>query len=92
MIPLRLHPDAELPRTGPERRPVIERDIEELTRQIEAQQHLIAHPMGTEQQTTQRIAAGLERERRPERPVSAACERRLRLLAGRRSPSVKVRL
>ncbi|MGH3915995.1 MAG: hypothetical protein ACRDTC_21690 [Pseudonocardiaceae bacterium] len=62
----------ELPRAVPERRPVIERDIEELTRQIDAQRRLIANPLNTEQQTTRRIAAGLERERRPERPVTAA--------------------
>lgn len=72
---LRIHlADArrELPRAAPGRRPLIEREITELDRRITAQQHLIDNPAAAQQQTTQRIETGLERERQPERPVTAA--------------------
>lgn len=72
---LRIHlADArrELPRAAPGRQPLIEGEIIELDRRITAQQHLIDNPAAAQQQTTQRIETGLERERQPERPVTAA--------------------
>jgi tetratricopeptide (TPR) repeat protein len=47
----------------------IEQDIQELRQQIAAQEEVLEDPQAASQRTEQRITAGLERERQPERPV-----------------------
>jgi len=44
----------------------IEQEIEELRRQIAAQERVLADPQAASQRTEERIASGLERERQPE--------------------------
>jgi tetratricopeptide (TPR) repeat protein len=47
----------------------IEQELKELRRQIAAQEHMLADPQAASQDTQQRIASGLEREREPERAI-----------------------
>jgi tetratricopeptide (TPR) repeat protein len=60
--------ERELPRADPERRPRIEQDIAELHKRIADQQGLVADPEGAARRTEERITAGLDQERHPERP------------------------
>jgi tetratricopeptide (TPR) repeat protein len=60
--------ERELPRADPERRPRIEQDIADLRRRIADQQGLVADPEGAARRTEERITAGLDQERHPERP------------------------
>ena len=60
--------ERELPRADPERRPRIEQDIADLGRRIADQQGLVADPEGAARRTEERITAGLDQERHPERP------------------------
>ncbi len=66
------HADAErdLRRAKPEDQPRIQAEIEELNKQIEAQQKIVDNPKAAEEQTEKNIQAGLERERQPEKPVA----------------------
>ena len=50
-------------------RPRIQDDIDLLTRQIADQERIVADPGAAARRVEQSIAAGLERERQPERPV-----------------------
>jgi tetratricopeptide (TPR) repeat protein len=52
-------------------RPRIQAEIEELKKQIEAQEKIVANPKAAEEQTQKNIEAGLERERNPEKPAAA---------------------
>jgi tetratricopeptide (TPR) repeat protein len=63
--------ERELPRAGPEQRPRIRQDIEELRRRVGEQKRLVADPRAATQRTEQRIAAGMERQRQPERREAA---------------------
>ena len=63
--------ERELPRTDPGRRQRVLRDIEELQQRAADQKRLLADPAAATRRTEQRIAAGLEQERQPERPVVA---------------------
>ena len=63
--------ERELPRSDPARRPRIEQDIGELRQRVADQERLLADPGAANRRTEERIAAGLERERQPERPSAA---------------------
>ena len=63
--------ERELPRAGPARRSRVEQDIGELRARVAAQERLLADPGAATRRTEERIAAGLERERQPERPSAA---------------------
>ncbi len=63
--------ERELPRADPARRPRVEQDIQELRERIADQERLLADPEAATRRTEERIAAGLERERQPERPPAA---------------------
>lgn len=52
-------------------KPRIQAEIEDLNKQIEAQQKVVNDPEGAKKQTEQNIQTGLERERQPEKPVAA---------------------
>ena len=60
----------DLRRAGDADRPRIQDDIELLTRQIADQERIVADPGAAVRHAEQSIAAGLERERQPERPVA----------------------
>jgi tetratricopeptide (TPR) repeat protein len=60
----------ELSRADPERRPQIEKEIADLDRRIAAQQQAIDDPLAVQAQTSERIEAGLERARQPEKPIT----------------------
>ena len=60
--------ERELPRADPERRPRIEQDIADLRKRIADQQGLVADPEGAARRTEERITAGLDQERHPDRP------------------------
>ncbi len=45
-------------------------EIDELKNQIQVQERIVADPEGAKKQTEQNIQTGLERERKPEKPVS----------------------
>jgi hypothetical protein len=68
--------ERELPRAGPEQRPRIRQDIDELSRQIGKQERLVADPRAAAQRTEERIAAGMEQQRQPERPEVAPARAR----------------
>jgi tetratricopeptide (TPR) repeat protein len=63
--------ERELPRADPVRRPRVEQDIQDLRGRIASQERLLADPEAATRRTEERIAAGLERERQPERPQPA---------------------
>ncbi len=63
--------ERELPRADPARRSRVEQDIGELRARVAAQERLLADPGAATRRTEERIAAGLERERQPERPSAA---------------------
>ena len=63
--------ERELPRADPARRPRVEQDIQDLRGRIASQERLLADPEAATRRTDERIAAGLERERQPERPHAA---------------------
>jgi tetratricopeptide (TPR) repeat protein len=52
----------------------IQAEIDELKKQIETQQKIVDDPQAAEEQTKKSIEAGLERERKPEKPVAAKTE------------------
>jgi tetratricopeptide (TPR) repeat protein len=54
-----------------EEKPRIQAEIEELNKQIEAQQKIVADPKAAEEQTQINIKTGLERERQPKEPVAS---------------------
>lgn len=58
-------------RRNPENAPRIEKEIEELNTQIEAQQKIVDNPEAAAKQTQINIETGLERERHPEKPSKA---------------------
>ena len=47
----------------------IQAEIDELKKQVEAQQKIVDNPEAAKKQTEQNIQSGLERERQPEKPV-----------------------
>lgn len=53
-----------------EEKPRIQAEIEELNKQIEAQQKIVDDPEGAKKRTEDNIQSGLERERQPEKPVA----------------------
>src|SRR4029453_4230826 len=61
--------ERELPRAEEPEQTRINQEIQELHRQIAAQERVLADPQAASQDTQQRIASGLEREREPERPM-----------------------
>ncbi|MBN1449773.1 MAG: TIR domain-containing protein [Anaerolineales bacterium] len=61
----------DLRRATAEEQPRIEAEITELKEKIAAQEKVAANPKAAEQQTQKNIEAGLERERQPEKPVTA---------------------
>jgi tetratricopeptide (TPR) repeat protein len=67
----------ELPRTDPGQQPAIEQEIEELRRRIDEQRRIVTDPRAVAERTSERIGAGIERERQPERPIVAAPTARL---------------
>ena len=60
----------DLQRARDEDKPRIQLDIEELTKQIEAQEKVVANPTAAKEQTEKNIKAGIEREQQPERLVA----------------------
>jgi tetratricopeptide (TPR) repeat protein len=64
--------ERELPRASEAQRPRLEEDLERLRRRIDEQRRLVEDPEAAREQTETRIRTALERERRPERPDSAA--------------------
>ena len=63
--------ERELPRADASQRPRIEEDIRDLGKRIADQGRLVADPTAATRRTEERIAAGLEQERHPERPTVA---------------------
>jgi tetratricopeptide (TPR) repeat protein len=68
--------EREMPRSGPEQRPRIRADIDDLRKRIGEQERLAADPRAAARRTEERIAAGLAQQRQPERPVVAAARAR----------------
>jgi tetratricopeptide (TPR) repeat protein len=68
--------ERELPRVGPGQQRRIRQDIDELRRRVGQQERLVADPGAATRRTEERIAAGLERQRRPERPEVAPARAR----------------
>ena len=56
--------------TWEEEKPRIQADIDELNKQIETQQKIVENPKAAEEQTQKNIETGLERERKPELPIT----------------------
>ena len=69
-------PSGSCPGPIPEQRPRVRQDIEELRKRIAEQERLVADPQAAARQTEERIAAGLERERQPDRPEVAPARAR----------------
>ena len=63
-----------LKRANPEDKPRIQADIDELNKQIEIQEKIVANPEAAIAQTQKNIEAGLERERQPEKPIAGRTE------------------
>ena len=63
--------ERELPRAGPGRRQRVLQDIQALRQRAADQERLLADPAAATRRTEERIAAALERQRQPERPVPA---------------------
>ena len=63
--------ERELPRADPAQRPRVEQDIEDLRRRVTDQQRLVDDPDAATRRTEERITAGLEQQRHPERPEVA---------------------
>jgi tetratricopeptide (TPR) repeat protein len=61
--------ERELPRADPAQRPRVVSDLRELREKVAVQEQLLADPKAARRRTEQRIAAGLEQERQPERPA-----------------------
>jgi len=61
----------ELPRADPAQRPRVEQDIRDLGERIADQERLVADPEAATRRTKERISAGLEQARHPERPEAA---------------------
>jgi tetratricopeptide (TPR) repeat protein len=59
----------DLHRASADKQPRIQVEIDELVKQIETQQKIVDNPQAAEAQTQKNIEAGLERERKPEKPV-----------------------
>lgn len=68
--------ERELPRAGPEQRPRIRHDIDDLRRRVGEQERLVADPQAAARRTEERIAAGLEQQRQPDRPEAAPARAR----------------
>jgi len=68
--------ERELPRAGLEQRPRIRQDIDELRRRIGEQERLVTDPGAAARRTQERIAAGMEQQRQPERPEAAPARAR----------------
>jgi len=68
--------ERELPRSDPEQRPRIRQDIDELRRRIGEQERLAADPQAAARRTQERIDAGMEQQRQPERPEAAPARAR----------------
>jgi tetratricopeptide (TPR) repeat protein len=66
-----LDAERDLQRARDEDKPRIQLDIEELTKQIETQERIVADPQAARKQTQVNIEAGLERERKPVKPTAA---------------------
>ena len=66
-----LDAERDLQRASDEDKPRIHLDIEELTKQIEAQEKIVDNPQAAQEQTQKNIEAGLERERQPVKPTAA---------------------
>ena len=62
--------ERELPRADPAQRPRVLQDLRDLRQRAADQERLLADPEAARQRTQERIAAGLEHERQPERPRS----------------------
>ena len=68
--------ERELPRAGVEQRPRIRQDIDELRRRIGEQERLVADPGAAARRAEERIVAGMEQQRQPERPEVAPARAR----------------
>jgi tetratricopeptide (TPR) repeat protein len=62
--------ERELPRAAPDQRPRIMQDVQQFQQRIADQSRLVADPQAAQRRTEERIAAGLEQQRQPERPVA----------------------
>jgi tetratricopeptide (TPR) repeat protein len=61
-------------RRSPENKQRIEKEIEELNALIQSQEKIVRNPKATQEQTQKNIEAGLERERKPEKPIATKTE------------------
>jgi tetratricopeptide (TPR) repeat protein len=68
--------ERELPRADPGQRPRVRQDIDDLNERIAEQERVVADPQAATRQTEERIAAGLEQQRQPERPEVAPARAR----------------
>jgi len=66
-----LDDERDLQRASDIDKPRIEADIDELKKQIEAQERVAENPEAAKKQTEQNIQNGLERERKPQLPVAS---------------------
>jgi tetratricopeptide (TPR) repeat protein len=60
--------ERELPRADPARQPRVLQDVQELRQRVASQARLLADPDAATRRAQERIAAGLEQQRQPERP------------------------
>lgn len=63
--------ERELPRADPAQRARVQQDIQDLRTRIADQERLVADPEGAARRTQERISAGIDVQRRPERPAAA---------------------
>jgi tetratricopeptide (TPR) repeat protein len=68
--------ERELPRADPALRPRVRQDIEDLRRRVGEQERLVADPRAAARRTEERIAAGMEQQRQPDRPEAAPARAR----------------
>jgi len=61
----------DIRRASEAEQPRIQAEIEELKKQIETQEKVVANPEAAAEQTQKNIETGLERERKPEKPTAA---------------------
>ena len=68
--------ERELPRADSAQRLRVRQDIEDLSKRIAEQEHVVADPQAATRRAGERIDAGLEQQRQPERPVVAPAQAR----------------
>ena len=61
-------------RASDEDKPRIKAELDELTDQIKRQEEIVRNPKAAQEQTQKNIETGLERERKPEKPITSSAQ------------------